>query len=344
MLANRRFPNVPPLAGAIQYSGTTKDEILDLAVLQGFVPGGKDAWVETLDALSRYYDRAISLTAHGTAPPSAQGSLLELARQDMPQDLAEIVGTHLEAARLLGERTAALHVALASDPDDRNFAPEPFTPHYQRGLFQSMRTLVTRNLRLLRKALKSLPADVALLAQRAADSEPEILRRFRPLLDRRFAAQRIRCHGDFHLGQVLWTGKDFIILDFEGEPALALSERRIKRSPLRDVAGMLRSFDYAAWTGLRQHVERGSLPQENQPQVEPWARAWVQWVSAAFLKTYFQGMSNTNLLPTGDDDLEALLRASLLNKAAYEIGYELNNRPAWLGVPLRGILQLLSER
>jgi maltose alpha-D-glucosyltransferase/alpha-amylase len=142
---------------------------------------------------------------------------------------------------------------------------------------------------------------------------------------------------------VLWTGTDFIIIDFEGEPAVALSERRIKRSPLRDVAGMLRSFDYAAWFGLQEHVQRGSLPREKWSQFEPWARAWVQWVSVAFLQAYLEQMNRSDLLPSNDDDLQVMLSAYLLNKAVYEIGHELINRPAWLPIPLRGILQLLGR-
>ena len=152
----------------------------------------------------------------------------------------------------------------------------------------------------------------------------------------------MRCHGDFHLGQVLWTGKDFIIIDFEGEPALALSERRIKSSPLRDVAGMVRSFHYAAWAGLHQHVQRGGMEAENLAKHEPWARLWYQAVSSVYLRAYLEAMKESAILPRSDDELLAMLPAYLLNKAVYEIGYELNNRPSWLAIPLQGALQLLE--
>ena len=150
-------------------------------------------------------------------------------------------------------------------------------------------------------------------------------------------------HGDYHLGQVLWTGKDFVILDFEGEPAVALSERRIKRSPLRDVAGMLRSFHYAAHAGLYQHIERGSLPPENLAAFEPWARFWNSTVSAAFLRSYLQAIGPSEILPSTPAELQVMLQAYLLNKAVYELGYELNNRPAWLNIPLHGILHLVER-
>jgi maltose alpha-D-glucosyltransferase/alpha-amylase len=293
--------------------------------------------------LGRYYDRVGALRAKGETPPPLSSDLLQLCCQDLSPAVAELIGTYLESARLLGARTAALHLALASETEDKNFSPEPFTPHYVRGLFQSMRNLAMHNLRLLRRQLKTLPVAVAPLAERVLSHEADIIARYRPLFERRFTAKRIRVHGDYHLGQVLWTGKDFIILDFEGEPAVALSERRIKRSVLRDVAGMIRSFHYAAYAGLQQHIERGSLPPENISAFEPWARFWNSAVSATFLRAYLQALGKTEVLPNTSEELKFMLPAYLLNKAMYELGYELNNRPAWLHIPLQGILHLLEE-
>jgi len=155
---------------------------------------------------------------------------------------------------------------------------------------------------------------------------------------------RIRCHGDYHLGQVLYTGKDFIIIDFEGEPARPLSERRIKRSPLRDVAGMLRSFHYAAYTALFAEEAEGVYASHPAAlaALEPWARFWYHWVAAVFLRTYREVASRASFLPRAREELQVLLDAYLLQKAVYEVGYELNNRPDWVRVPLRGILQLLG--
>ena len=235
-----------------------------------------------------------------------------------------------------------MHLTLASEADDEAFTPEPFTPHYVRGLFQSMRNQAKQNLGLLRKQLKSLPADLAPPAQRVLELEPEIINRFRLLYERRITGRRIRCHGDFHLGQVLYTGKDFVIIDFEGEPELPLSERRIKRSSLRDVAGMVRSFHYAAWAGLHEHVKRGSLEHESLPKFEPWMRLWYQAVSSVYLNVYRKTMGPSEVLPQFAEELLTMLPAYLLNKAVYELGYELNNRQAWLHIPLEGILQLLE--
>jgi maltose alpha-D-glucosyltransferase/alpha-amylase len=342
-LTGREFPNVPPLAGALEYL-TPNGESLSLAIVYGFISDAKDAWLVALDALGRYYDRVGALHAKGEMPPPVDNDLLRLCCEDASPAVQELIGTYLESARLLGERTAGMHLALASEAEAKHFAPEPFTPHYVRGLFQSMRNLATQNLRLLRKQLRTLPAEAVPMAERVLALEGELINRYRPLFERRIRAHRIRIHGDYHLGQVLWTGKDFVILDFEGEPAVALSERRIKRSPLRDVAGMIRSFHYAAYMGLQQHVERGSLPPENLAMFEPWARFWNHAVSATFLRAYRQALGPSKVLPETPEDLQVMLHAYLLNKASYELGYELNNRPAWLKIPLQGILHLLEEQ
>ena len=341
-LTEKAFPNVPALAGALEYFAANGD-CLSLAIAYGYISDAKDAWSVTLDALGRYYERVGVLHARGEVPPTVSSDLLRLSSEDVAPAAQELIGTYLESARLLGERTAALHLVLASETEDKALTPEPFTGHYMRGLFQSMRNLAAQSLRLLRKQLKMLPAEVTPMAERVLAVESEIVERYRPLFERRISAKRIRIHGDYHLGQVLWTGKDFVILDFEGEPAVALTERRIKRSPLRDVAGMIRSFHYAAYGGLYQHVERGSLPPENLAGFEPWARYWNRIVSGAFLRSYLQALGPSEVLPDSGEQRHLLLQAYLLNKAVYELGYELNNRPNWLRIPLQGILELMEH-
>ena len=149
---------------------------------------------------------------------------------------------------------------------------------------------------------------------------------------------RIRCHGDYHLGQVLFTGKDFVIIDFEGEPARPISERRSKRSPLRDVAGMIRSFNYAAVSKLSDRAVRP----EDAAQLKPWARFWNLWVSVEYLKGFMQAAGNAPFMPKSREEIDFLLNVFLLEKAVYELGYEFNNRPDWVNVPIAGILELLQ--
>jgi maltose alpha-D-glucosyltransferase/alpha-amylase len=180
-------------------------------------------------------------------------------------------------------------------------------------------------------------------AEKILSRENEILSRLRAVCQRRIAGQRIRCHGDFHLGQVLYSGTDFIFIDFEGEAARSLGERRIKRSPLRDVAGMLRSFDYITDMALFKQLELGNLQEQDLPLLEPWTGFWSRWVSAVFLRAYLEVLKTSDLLPHDPNELVILLDAHLLEKAVHELGYELKNRPAWLKMPLRGILQLIGE-
>ncbi|MFH1383282.1 MAG: maltose alpha-D-glucosyltransferase [Chloroflexota bacterium] len=333
------FTHISPLAGALEYS-RAKGKPISLAVLQGFVPNEGDAWRYTLDSLERYFQSVLS---HPTvqAPPVPQRHLLSLLKE--PPSLArETIGPYLVSAQLLGQRTAELHLALASVPDDPDFTPEPFSGMYQTSLYQSMRSFTIRILQLLREKLKDLPPELKENAQQTLDLEKPIIERYQLIRKQRISAARIRCHGDYHLGQVLYTGKDFVIIDFEGEPARSLSERRLKRSPLLDVAGLIRSFHYAAHSALLRQVPLAPHAESDLPVLEHWAQYWYVWVSVSFLTSYLDGMRQAHLLPESPDQLRILLDAYILEKAIYEIGYELNNRPNWVRVPLQGILQVME--
>jgi maltose alpha-D-glucosyltransferase/alpha-amylase len=205
-----------------------------------------------------------------------------------------------------------------------------------------MRNLSGRVLQTLAARIDTLPADVQADARELVGLEAELLGRFRRIIARKMRGLRIRCHGDYHLGQVLFTGNDFVITDFEGEPIRPLSERRMKRSPLRDVAGMLRSFHYAAYSAPRQ--EPGAIAVRGAADQEGWVRAWYARVSATFLRAYLHATADAPFLPTDDDELGLLLDAYVLEKAVYELGYELNNRPDWAIIPVRGVLEMLHQQ
>ena len=336
------FSHTPAVAGALEYR-QDHGEPMTVAILHGFVPNQGDAWQYTLDALDHYFERA--LVHEVQQPPLPQNPLLAVSEEALSPLVQETIGAaYLAMTQLLGQRTAELHIALASDTVDPHFAPEPFSTLYQRSIYQTMRSLTAQSFPLLRQRLKGLPQTVRGEAQRVLDHEQDILKRFQAILGRKITAMRIRCHGDYHLGQVLYTGKDFVIIDFEGEPARPLSERRIKRSPLRDVAGMLRSFHYAAYTVLFNQEAEGVYASHPEALafLEPWARFWYLWVSAVFLKTYCESASRASFLPRTREELQVLLDAYLLEKAVYELDYELNNRPDWVRIPLQGILQLLG--
>jgi len=310
------FANVPRIAGALEYESMT------VGILQGYLENSGDAWTYTLDAISRFFDRILSDSNSAD-------------RMKHPND--ELIGGYLSDAELLGRRTAEMHLALASRDDIAAFAPEPFTPHYQRSIYQSMRTQAVQTMQLLRRRAKDNPD-----AQMVVAREAELQKRIRSVLDGRIGGQRIRTHGDYHLGQVLYTGNDFVIIDFEGEPMRPLSERRIKRSALRDVAGMLRSFHYAPYAVLFGQAPGVVIRAEDEPQLDAAATFWHHTVSAAFLRAYLATSAGAPHLPASRDELRILLDAYTLEKALYEIVYELSNRPEWVRIPLRGVLELLG--
>ncbi|REJ75867.1 MAG: maltose alpha-D-glucosyltransferase [Planctomycetota bacterium] len=333
---------VPQVAGALTYRAASGEEYT-LAVLHEYVANEGDAWVYTLDELDRYLDR-VEAELSGPPPGDALAAgtpLTELAGHMPPNSVQEVVGPYLQSAELLGRRTAEMHLALASG-DSEAFAPEPFTKLYQRSIYQSMRAEARKTLSFLMKRAASLPGDARDLAQRLLQNEQALIERYQQVAETPINAQRIRCHGDFHLGQVLFTGKDFVIIDFEGEPERPIGERRIKKSPLRDVAGMLRSFHYASHAALTGPHRDALLPTAGSQSSGAWLTVWYRWTAAMYLKAYLAEASQGGFLPPRSEDFSTLLEAYLLEKAIYELRYEMNNRPDWVQIPLRGILDLLE--
>jgi maltose alpha-D-glucosyltransferase/alpha-amylase len=322
------FANVPAFGGAIAYH-RGRSEPTVVCLLQSAITSESDAWTLTLDAVGRYYERVLERKADLQYQISPPGALLD-----------ELIGgVYPEKAMLLGQRTGELHRALASAADDRAFAPEPFNAMAQRSAYQNMRALLRRNFGLLEKKVSDLPEAFREEAKEVLLAEKQIHEREKRLLDRKANAAKIRIHGDYHLGQALYTGKDFVILDFEGEPARPLSERKLKRSALRDVAGMMRSFQYAAYSALWQRALRS----EDVPFLERWADFWYRQMSSLFLQSYLKTTAGAVFVPQNSEDLQILLEAYLLDKAVYEIGYELNNRPDWVVIPIRGIKHILRS-
>ncbi|HET9016170.1 MAG TPA: maltose alpha-D-glucosyltransferase [Thermomicrobiaceae bacterium] len=337
-LTERGFANLPALAGWLEYRGPGGGTAV--AALQRLVANEGDAWRFTLDALGRYFERVLTEPSPEAPTSLAAADLLTLAADDEPETAHVLLNGYLSSARLLGQRTAELHRVLAAS-DRPDFAPEPFTSFYQRAVYQSMRVLTTNVFQRLRSRLRQLPEEARPDADEVLAAQDEVMRRFHSVIDRRIEAVRTRIHGDYHLGQVLFTGNDFVIIDFEGEPARPLSERRRKRSPLVDVAGMLRSFEYAVHAALIHLEAQGMIRPADVQTLAPAARYWELWVSVAFLRGYLGTVQDAPFLPRDPDDLALLLDAFRLEKAVYEVGYELNNRPDWVGVPLSGILELV---
>ncbi|HET7435176.1 MAG TPA: maltose alpha-D-glucosyltransferase [Thermoanaerobaculia bacterium] len=333
------FANTPRVAGALEYQNERTRETMTVGILQGYTENSGDAWKYTLDGIGLYFDSLLSdAEAFDTLAKSIpQESVFALAQRGIPESVRHTIGGFINDAETLGTRTAQMHLALASRNDVAGFAPEAFTPHYQRSIYQSIRTQIVQTMQLVRKRAKDNPTVEALLS-----SEPVMHERIRALINQKIGGLRIRIHGDYHLGQVLHAGSDFVIIDFEGEPARPLSERRIKRSALRDVAGMIRSFHYAPHAVIHGTAPGSYIRAEDVSRLETAATFWYRWVSAAFLRAYLQESAKGSHLPKSPEEIETLLDAYLLEKALYEIGYELNNRPDWVQIPLQGVLELVE--
>ncbi|HTE54999.1 MAG TPA: maltose alpha-D-glucosyltransferase [Kofleriaceae bacterium] len=332
------FTNTPALGGWIEYrSSVTGRKNATVGLLHQFVPNQGDAWQLTLDSIHRSFEWALSHRDALSEVRPPDRFVLALCEEPRPGPVDEFLAGYIPHANLLGERTADLHLALSQDSSDPGFRPEEFSTLHQRSLYQAVRTGLSQNLDLLKRRLFAVPEDARPLAERVLERRAELDERMRRIHAQRLETVRVRVHGDYHLGQVLFTGNDFVIIDFEGEPNRSIGDRRYKRSPLRDVAGMLRSFHYASAVALTS----GRGRQEDIATLEPWARAWHRWVSAAFLTAYLARSAGAPYMPSSKIDLEILLDFYLVEKCAYELGYELSSRPDWVSIPLAGLNDLL---
>jgi maltose alpha-D-glucosyltransferase/alpha-amylase len=334
-LAQRRFARVPPLLGSLSYS-RGPDEPAAVAMLQTYIFNQGNAWEVTIGELGRYFERTLGLPAPQVSHADARA--WTFGRDgDPPAAIAEAIGVYLMTAEVLGRRTGELHLRLAdASAKDAAFAPEPMTPDDVRAMTRAMQAQAEERINELAASLDRLDRPRREMAKQVLARGDDIVRQFAETGHVRDAGRRIRCHGDYHLGQLLVTEGDVVFLDFEGEPARPLAERRAKWPPLRDVAGMLRSFSYAALAGLGAAT---ATRHEDLERLAPWADAWETWASAAYLRAYLLATMGGGFLPPQRADFEALLRIFMLDKALYELGYELNNRPDWVHVPLAGLLK-----
>lgn len=333
------FRQLPDYLGTLDYS-QSRTSRYSIGILQNFVPNAGDAWKLSLDYMQRYCEEVLSKMQSGMELPPLPA--LSGDPVPIPPLMQELIGgTWLGMVEKLAERTAEMHIALASITDNLEFAPEPFTSLYQRSIYQAMCEHVKRAILLLKEVRHTMPAETNALADRLVANQKQILQQFDPIRAEKIDTFKVRIHGDYHLGQVLYTGNDFVIIDFEGEPARPLSERKIKRSVFRDVAGIIRSFDYAAFNVLL--LDNPLIRPESVSRLEPWAERWSFYVGQCFIEAYFNATKGYGIVPDYSSQRGLLLRAYLMNKAVYELNYELNNRPHWTAIPMRGILDLIKQ-
>jgi len=306
------------------------------------VPNANSGWHYTLDQLGLFFEHALVIPQDDPRLRDRNAPALWAQEAPVPQIIGELMGNYLDSARALGRRTAELHNGLSSRPDVPDFAPEPFTTFYRQSVYHGMLGQLNRSFEMLRAQLRFLPANAQDDVNQVLEREGEIRGQLLTLRDKRMSGARIRTHGDYHLSNVLFAGSDWFVTNFEGDPTRPLSERRIKRSALRDVATMLRSFHYVSHAALFGDVP-GIVPsREAHPQLERWAHVWYRWVSAQFLKEYLAASGAAAYLPQQADEFKILLAAYMIERALIEIEHELEVRPAWIRIPVHGILEQLD--
>ena len=335
-----KFKYIPAYSGCIEWK-TSKGTMV-IGMMQEMVESNGDAWTHMLDRLDDFNESILTKNIFTSGIPPLTGSMTEpISYDEMPEEMKELLEVSVaERARLLGVRTGLMHQALASGDDLPEFKPEPYSLHYQRSLFAGLQSLVRGTFANQVKNLEKLSEETRSEAEEVLSMKDEILDVLRNIYKKKIDVTKIRIHGDYHLGQVLFTGKDFIITDFEGEPARSYSERRLKRSPLRDVAGMIRSFHYAAYASL---FLDNQIRKEDFSKLIPFVEQWYHYMSQFFMKAYMETVQGSEFFPKNKQDLEILMTTFLMEKAIYELNYELNNRPGWVIIPLRGIKSLMNK-
>jgi maltose alpha-D-glucosyltransferase/alpha-amylase len=333
------FGHIPKLVGHLEFRGADRQSY-PAAIVSERVSNTRTGWELTLDSLGRFFERVI---AHGGVPPATDLDFLKLSGLELTPEATGVLGTYVETARLLGQRTAELHIALGARSDNPDLAPEMFVPFSQRSLYQSLRNLALRGLQHLNSKLRSLPAEVAAQAERVLASEAAIVTVLKGLYAQPLDSLRIRAHGNLHLGQVLHTGKDFVFIDFEGEPHRPFGERRLRRSPLRDVAGILRSIHYASHTALQAETRKRTLTAENLEGLKAWSRFWREWIAGLFFGAHRRALAGTQLLPKDERGIRVLLSSLVLENAFTELAVALNNANGKEAVALEGILEVLER-
>ncbi len=311
-LTKQGFGHVPGVAATLEIDLVGEDAPADVVIVHDAITNEGDLWSWMLDEL------AVGIEHHGGFAGSNDQTLW--------------------LAELLGRRTAELHTALATSDVGDGMTPQPFTLLWQRSLLQTLRNGVRATQRSLRRAKLETPAAHALL-----EPVDDVLARFEPLRTTKLEARRIRVHGDLHLGQILWSGNDLTFIDFEGEPGRPIGERRIMRSPLTDVAGLLRSIDYAGRSALDTAIARGLIAEADREEIDVRRDRWTDVVCNTINEAYLRAAAGAELVPAERADADLLLGVYLLQKGLYEVRYELANRPEWVHWPLSAVAEMIRR-
>ncbi len=333
------YDHAPSFMGSMIYHTKAGNRVA-LGMLQDFVANHGNGWEYVKDALQRYFDNVLTREKEIVVPKLKSNLTDPLNFSKVPEQIQHFMGGSFpDRISLLGQRTAEMHHALAAHPEIKDFDTEPFSLHYQRSVFSSLQSLTRSTFENLRAKMGTIDPEFQSLAKEILGMRSEVLKAFKQIYIHKFDTIKIRTHGDYHLNQILWTGKDFVITNFEGESARPFSERRLRRSPLRDVAAMIRSLHYATYSNIIDHELK---KMDKRDELETWGEIWFHYVTRIFLNGYMENAGNFKFIPSDKQDFKILMNVLLLEKAVYELNYELNNRPEKVIIPLTGIKTLLN--
>ncbi|MDB5246730.1 MAG: treS [Segetibacter sp.] len=334
-----RFEYVPRFSGSIEWR-FEKDTIA-LGMLQVLVENHGDCYNFMLTRINNYVERILARTGDKLQPFESIGTFTDpVSFDELPDEIQLLLGTTAsEQARLIGIRTGEMHLALAAGTELKDFAPEDFSLHYQRSLFASMQSLVRQTTENKGTKLQTVPDYLKEDLEEIIDRKDEILDLLKRIYAKKLDVIKIRIHGNYNLEQVLFTGKDVVITDFGGDPVRSFSDRRLKRSPLRDVASMVRSFRNVAFDGFSKTTQ---VQKEEIPNLIPFARLWAHYMVGFFMKAYLETVKETSFMPADKADLQMMLETYMLEKSLLDLNYELSNKPERAVVPIRVIKSILG--
>ncbi len=322
------FRGLSEAYGSLEYQS---GEASTLGVLQRTLPQGQDAWTFMLELCSDWLE-----TVAGSVPPPPPSSNHWARAGIEPDSTLKKLGAALENAERLGRMTGEFHLAMGSLSEDPDLHPLPFSSLYQQSLYQSLRARIRQELEAIRRSLGGVDSELAERISAVAAAESSILRRIDSIRRTPMAGQRIRVNGDFRLDGIQIVDDEFFIVDFSGDHSQPMSERRLRASPLRDVAQMVRSIDYVAASAARDRIEGGG------EAASEWAAWWSATVGARYVGAYLEAMEGSAALPDEPDHIDALLEAYAVTRSLRELHWELDNRPDWIEVAMSGVQRLIG--
>jgi maltose alpha-D-glucosyltransferase/alpha-amylase len=333
------FAYVPAFAGAIEWK--FQKDTISLGMLQVLEENHGDGYNFMLTRINNYIERILARNKEELIKTKLLSNLTDpLSFEQIPDDLQELLGsTASEQIRMIGVRTGEMHLALASSNNLKDFVPEDFSLHYQRSLFSSMQTTVRETIQYSNSVISTLPDNISEELQEILSRRDEILEVLKRIYAKKLDVLKIRIHGNYHLGQILFTGKDLSITDFGGDPVRSFSDRRLKRSPLRDVASMIRSIRYVAYDGFLRttHVQKDDIK-----ELLPFAKMWAHYMSGFFIRAYLDTVKESQFIPNNKEDLQMMLDTYILEKSMHDLSIELKNKKESVIIPIKSIKAIIK--